>query len=69
LGLVGAAQGMLTDNIVVYIFAMAPLGILVGASIGVGSMRRNYLAATDSAMYYDMDNDDWDSDSISVSHN
>ncbi len=68
LGLIGAAQGMVTDNVVVYIFAMAPLGILVGASIGVGSMRKNYLAATDAAMYYDMDSDDWDSDSISISH-
>jgi O-antigen ligase len=31
---------MATDNIVVYQFAMAPLGILMGASLGLGQARR-----------------------------
>jgi O-antigen ligase len=62
LGLVGVALAMLTDNVVVYVFTMAPLGILVGASIGIGSMRRQlrarlnafvpepYLSATEPAL-------------------
>jgi O-antigen ligase len=44
LALVGVALAMLIDNLVIYIFAMAPLGVLVGASIGVGSLRRKMLA-------------------------
>ncbi|KYC41556.1 lipid A core--O-antigen ligase [Scytonema hofmannii PCC 7110] len=40
LALVAVALGMLSDNVVVYIFSMNPLGILVGASIGNGSRRR-----------------------------
>jgi O-antigen ligase len=31
---------MITDNVVVYLFAMSPLGILMGASIGMGAARR-----------------------------
>jgi O-antigen ligase len=34
---------MITDNVVVYLFAMAPLGILIGASIGSGSARQKLL--------------------------
>jgi O-antigen ligase len=34
---------MITDNVVVYLFAMAPLGILLGASIGIASARRKIL--------------------------
>jgi O-antigen ligase len=40
LGLLAVAFMMVTDNVVVYQFAMAPLGILVGASIGLGQARR-----------------------------
>jgi O-antigen ligase len=40
LGLIGVALAMLTDNVVVYWFVMAPLGILVGASIGLGMTRQ-----------------------------
>jgi O-antigen ligase len=40
LALVGIAVGMFTDNVVVYVFAMVPLGLLAGASIGLGSKRR-----------------------------
>ena len=35
LGLVAVALLMLTDNVVVYVFVMAPLGVLVGASLGI----------------------------------
>jgi O-antigen ligase len=34
---------MTTDNIVVYQFAMAPLGIMIGASLGLGQARRKLL--------------------------
>jgi O-antigen ligase len=40
LALLAVAFMMVTDNVVVYQFAMAPLGILVGASIGLGQARR-----------------------------
>jgi O-antigen ligase len=40
LALMGVALAMLTDNVVVYWFVMAPLGMLVGASIGLGLARR-----------------------------
>ncbi len=40
LGMLAVAFMMVTDNVVVYQFAMAPLGILVGASIGLGQARR-----------------------------
>lgn len=40
LSLLAVAFMMVTDNVVVYQFAMAPLGILVGASIGLGQARR-----------------------------
>lgn len=40
LGIVGAMMLMLTDNVVVYIFAMGPLGILIGSSISIGALRR-----------------------------
>jgi O-antigen ligase len=35
LALIGVLVGMLTDNVVVYVFVMAPLGALVGAGLGV----------------------------------
>ncbi len=34
LALISVAIGMLTDNVIVYIFVMAPLGVLIGASLG-----------------------------------
>lgn len=40
LGLISVSLVMLTDNILVYLFAMAPLGILVGSSLGLGLLRR-----------------------------
>ena len=40
LGILGVMQLMLTDNIVVYMFAMGPLGILTGASISIGTKRQ-----------------------------
>jgi O-antigen ligase len=40
LALVAVAVAMITDNVIVYIFVMAPLGIMVGASLGIGSRRR-----------------------------
>jgi O-antigen ligase len=40
LGILGMMQLMLTDNIVVYVFAMGPLGILTGSSISIGALRR-----------------------------
>ncbi|MBO3457595.1 O-antigen ligase family protein [Aetokthonos hydrillicola Thurmond2011] len=40
LALVAVALAMVTDNIVVYIFAMNPLGILLGASLGSASRRK-----------------------------
>ena len=35
LALVGVALAMITDNVIVYIFVMAPLGVLVGTSLGL----------------------------------
>lgn len=43
LGLIAAALGMITDNVIVYIFLMGPLGILVGASIGNGNRRKRII--------------------------
>lgn len=40
LSLIGIALAMITDNVIVYIFVMAPLGILVGASLGSGNRRQ-----------------------------
>lgn len=44
LGILGVMQLMLTDNIIVYVFAMGPLGILTGASISIGTLRRRQYA-------------------------
>ncbi len=41
LGMLSVSQLMLTDNIVVYIFAMVPLGILTGSSISLAVQRRS----------------------------
>lgn len=41
LGILSVAQLMFTDNIIVYIFAMLPLGMLLGASISLGVIRRS----------------------------
>ena len=41
LGMVSVAQLMLTDNIIVYIFAMAPLGILIGTAVSLDVVRRS----------------------------
>jgi O-antigen ligase len=35
LGLLGVLLAMLTDNVIVYVFAMGPLGVLVGAGLGL----------------------------------
>ncbi len=40
LGILAVMQLMLTDNVVVYVFAMGPLGILTGSSISIGALRR-----------------------------
>lgn len=40
LSLLGIAMGMATDNPIVYWFLMAPLGIIVGTSLGQASARR-----------------------------
>jgi O-antigen ligase len=40
MALIACAIAMITDNVVVYVFVMNPLGILVGASIGLGSAHR-----------------------------
>ncbi|HEY9857838.1 MAG TPA: O-antigen ligase family protein [Stenomitos sp.] len=40
LGQLGVAFGMVTDNPLVYIFLMAPLGIIVGASLGARTLDR-----------------------------
>jgi O-antigen ligase len=41
LGMLSMSQLMLTDNIVVYIFATLPLGMLIGSSIALGVVRRS----------------------------
>lgn len=46
LALVAVSLGMTTDNILIYIFSMAPLGILVGASLGSGSRRQKMIKST-----------------------
>jgi O-antigen ligase len=43
LGLIAVAIAMLSDNIIVYIFAMAPLGTIVGASLGIASINKNLI--------------------------
>ncbi|BAZ32370.1 hypothetical protein NIES4074_48740 [Cylindrospermum sp. NIES-4074] len=47
LALIAVALGMMSDNVVVYIFVMAPLGILVGASLGSGSRRKKVIRSHD----------------------
>ncbi len=37
------AIAMISDNVIVYMFVMAPLGILVGASLGSGSRRKKVI--------------------------
>ena len=41
LGILSVAQLMLTDNVIVYIFAMAPLATLIGTSISLDVRRRS----------------------------
>ncbi|MUG96763.1 O-antigen ligase family protein [Scytonema sp. UIC 10036] len=43
LALIAIAIAMISDNVVVYIFSMSPLGILVGASLGSASRRKKEL--------------------------
>ncbi|AFY53080.1 lipid A core-O-antigen ligase-like enyme [Rivularia sp. PCC 7116] len=43
LTLVAVAIAMISDNIIVYLFAMNPLGILVGASLGSTSRRKKVI--------------------------
>ena len=43
LALVAVAIAMISDNVIVYMFVMAPLGILVGASLGSGSRRKKVI--------------------------
>jgi O-antigen ligase len=35
LGLLGVLLAMVTDNVIVYVFVMGPLGVLVGAGLGL----------------------------------
>ncbi|MBW4685948.1 MAG: O-antigen ligase family protein [Komarekiella atlantica HA4396-MV6] len=46
LALVAVSLSMISDNVIVYIFSMAPLGILVGASLGSGSRRKKMIKST-----------------------
>ena len=39
LSLIGVALAMITDNVIVYMFVMAPLGVLIGLSLGLSSRR------------------------------
>jgi O-antigen ligase len=41
LGLIAVALTMVTDNVIVYVFVMAPLGALVGASLGRSALYRS----------------------------
>jgi hypothetical protein len=34
LGVIGVLLAMLTDNVIVYVFVMGPLGVLLGAGLG-----------------------------------
>jgi O-antigen ligase len=43
LALVAVALLMITDNVMIYLFAMAPLGVLTGASLGIGYRRKKLL--------------------------
>lgn len=45
LGLVAVAATMVTDNVIVYVFVMAPLGAIVGASLGRSA---TYISQPDS---------------------
>jgi O-antigen ligase len=53
---------MITDNVVVYLFAMAPLGILVGTSIGIASARRKILRQAKPLEWME----DWSIDEVQV---
>jgi O-antigen ligase len=41
LGMTALGLAMITDNVVIYIFFMAPLGIFVGLSLGLGSVDKS----------------------------
>ena len=41
LGLIAVAIAMITDNVVIYVFAMAPLALVVGMSIGLERRSRH----------------------------
>ncbi|MBW4614354.1 MAG: O-antigen ligase family protein [Desmonostoc vinosum HA7617-LM4] len=43
LALAAVALAMITDNVIVYIFVMAPLGVLVGASLGSASFSKKLI--------------------------
>ncbi len=47
LALVAVSLAMISDNVVVYIFSMAPLGILAGASLGSASRRQKVIKSAD----------------------
>jgi O-antigen ligase len=40
LGLIAVAIAMISDNIIVYIFSMAPLGAIIGSSLGISSLKK-----------------------------
>jgi O-antigen ligase len=46
LALIAVALAMITDNVIVYVFVMAPLGILVGASLATMKGRRTCESST-----------------------
>ncbi len=63
LALVSIGLSMVTDNVIVYVFAMSPLGLLTGTAIGLQAahykMRNQYLRELRSLTDEDSETEDW----------
>jgi hypothetical protein len=63
LALVSIGLSMITDNVIVYVFAMSPLGLLTGTAIGLQAahyrMRKQYLQTMRSLPDVESEGEDW----------
>ncbi|MGV0026191.1 O-antigen ligase family protein [Phormidesmis priestleyi] len=63
LSLISIGLSMITDNVIVYVFAMSPLGLLVGTAIGLHAahykMRNQYLQMMRSLPDVESEAEDW----------
>jgi O-antigen ligase len=46
MSLITVGFSMLTDNVIIYVFVMSPLGVLTGSAIGLHAIRRKLLSRT-----------------------